>query len=194
MYGVDINVNDDEQTISGHWEFVGPIHDSTAKLYTCDFYFYGKLQKDGSAIILANEIGPGDGAAKVKNKSVQGRVYPVITGQDAIIIELDHIFHGCKHIKGLSNKEQLNRTMGPDTGIDFRVIAPNKRSYFYNSPRSKKQRKDYVTCGDFVTVIDKDKASGRVRAEHNKPALGTTTGWLSEKDLLGVGEALDCKQ
>ncbi len=185
-----LGVNEDEHTVSGEFRLTGPFDEVTKKLlWQCEFYFYGKLQADGSGTIIANEVGL-DG--KISSNSVTGKILPVSTGEDAVVVKLDSIFAGCKNATAIVNNEPLERAMPRQNyWLEKRVVLAN-RSYFYNSAGSKNPRKAYVSCGDVVTVIDENKVIDRVYVQYFGKK-SETIGWLKRKDLLGVGEELKCR-
>jgi len=193
-----IAVNSQEKSITGKFGSSGGYLASEG--WDCNFYFSGKIQADGSAKIVAVSVGLNED--KVRTSSIG----TLITAKqiDAVTIKLSDEVSGCARGEDFFDKDpaprgfnELRASLEPQElierkdGIEYRIVS-NKRSYFYDTALSIDHRKAYLTCGDIVMVTAKDKATDRVKAIYVRKKKNTV-GWLSQKDLLGIGEELRCR-
>jgi len=197
-YSLLIAVNSNEQNVTGKFGSSGGY--LTSEGWDCNFYFSGKIQPDGSAKIVAVSVGLNENTVRTSSNGTL-----ISTKQnDAVIMKLFDEVSGCVRGEDFMEEEpaprqleELSASLEPQEikeqrdGVEYRIVSTN-RSYFYDTPISKDHKKAYLICGDIVMVTAKDKVTDRVKAKFVRKKKNTI-GWLSQKDLLGIGEELKCR-
>ena len=197
-YSLLIAVNSKEQNVTGKFGSSGGY--LTSEGWDCNFYFSGKIQPDGSAKIVAVSIGLNENTVRTSS----GGTIISTKQDDAVIIKLLDEVSGCVRGEDFMEKEpaprqlkELSASLEPieikerSNGVEYRIVS-TKKSFFYETAVSKDHKKAYLTCGDIVMVTAKEKVTDRVKAIYARKKKNTI-GWLSQKDLLGIGEELKCR-
>ena len=194
-YSLLIAVNSKEQNVTGRFGSSGGY--LTSEGWDCNFYFSGKMQTDETANIVAVSIG-----SNGKNVSTASNGMIIYDKQtDSVVVKLFEEVSGCARGEDFMEEEpaprqfkELSVSLEPQEikkrrdDVEYRIIS-ERRSYLYDTPLSKHHKKAYLTCGDIVIVTAKDKVTDRVYARNKKNIVG----WLSQKDLLGIGDKLGCR-
>jgi hypothetical protein len=195
-YSLLIAVNTKEKNVTGKFGSSGGYLASEG--WDCNFYFSGEIQPDGSAKIVAVSIGLNDDTVRTSSRGI---LYSS-NQNDAVIMKLFDEVSGCVRGEDFMEEEpeprqliELNSSLEPQEikdrrdGVEYRIVS-SKRSYFYETASSKSHKKAYLIYGDVVLITAKEKITKRVKAIYTRRNK-TTSGWLLEKDLLGIGKVLN---
>lgn len=189
IYGdsLQLAVNIEKGTVSGIFESMEPDLVSPHPRQ-CKFYFSGHIRKNNVAEVVTVTNGV---PHSVKNSS-SGQLIFVQRAENAVILKLDSYPPGCSRSEDFASDTPSPRLLTEKQNWkEFRLVSA-KRSHFHQSSTSKAPRKAYVTCGDPVMVLENDSFSGRsLVAFEGKTKV--TEGWLTNNDLLPIGENLVCR-
>lgn len=181
IYGdLTLAVDKPNGLVSGYFESEGGGDGQGASDWSCNFYFYGKIDAEGRAAISALAYSLSTRQFDLTSGEVLPERSP--SGARAIRIRLNEYPPGCARGQDFSEDS-------PQIGLDearssreFRLIMSEKAK-FYSDPDATRPEGRYVVRGDVVDVIKKKDAFVKV---NYRGINGVATGWLKDSDLQAL--------